>query len=190
MAKVTIRPESEELILGAAYEVFHEVGFKRGTVRDIAARANMSVGSVASVGSKEQLLVRLLEVKIAEIQAEMRAEPLAGDPVDAVLGMMRHFFDFFWQEWPLSREYAAIIASGRYDSRVFPDLAEAQVDDFVAVLTAAGMDAEEARRRARVVYINYVGCLYLWSAQGEDAREFSFKLLEEAVPPVLRGSFE
>lgn len=184
MTKVTLSPESEELILTAAADVFASKGFKRGTVRDIAAACDMSLGAVASLGAKEQLLVRVVERQIAQLQSMTHSVEAAGKSAyEVIMGALGQFFGFFTDLWPLSQEYAAVLASGRCQSQLFPRMADSLVADFTAWLEADGYD--EAGSLARSVYVAYVGSLFLWATQGFEARDVCFKQLDEAAREIL-----
>lgn len=182
MATVTVGPEARERILSTAETVFREQGFKRGTVRRISEACGLSVGAVASVGTKEQLLVCVVERKIAALPP---ASPSRGSrvpsPADAICQRLEEFFDFFEGEWALAREYASVLATGRYESDVFPALADELVEELSDQLQNGAGDPHSTRVVAQSIYLSYLGSLYLWTVQGVDARPSCERRLHEAV---------
>lgn len=132
------RAQTGEAVLAAARELFREGGYAGTTIRQIAQRAGVSVGTVMGVGDKSALLVRSFEDWIAEVHAERTAagasaagavraaggaggkkgtrkrvgasRPLA--PVDAVMALFAPFIEYFGQDLELSRAYAAVLVAG------------------------------------------------------------------------------
>ncbi|MYM19327.1 TetR family transcriptional regulator [Brevibacterium sp. 5221] len=133
------RAQTGEAVLAAARELFREGGYAGTTIRQIAQRAGVSVGTVMGVGDKSALLVRSFEDWIAEVHAERTAAgaSAAGDavraaggaggkkgarkragasrplaPVDAVMALFAPFIEYFGQDLELSRAYAAVLVAG------------------------------------------------------------------------------
>ncbi|MDR6318303.1 TetR/AcrR family transcriptional regulator [Actinoplanes couchii] len=68
--------EARRAILDAARAVFAEHGFRGGVLRDVAVRAGVSAGNIIHhFGSKEALLVALLEQRDVGAGMELRAAP-------------------------------------------------------------------------------------------------------------------
>ncbi|WAL39493.1 helix-turn-helix domain containing protein [Brevibacterium sp. BRM-1] len=132
------RAQTEDAVLAAARDLFREAGYAGTTIRQIAQRAGVSVGTVMGVGDKSALLVRSFEDWIAQVHAERTAagasaagavraaggaggkkgtrkrvgasRPLA--PVDAVMALFAPFIEYFGQDLELSRAYAAVLVAG------------------------------------------------------------------------------
>lgn len=188
MAKVTVGPDAEQRILRAAETVFKEQGFKRGTVRQISEACGLSIGAVATVGAKEQLLVRVVERKIAALHpAPSSRESHTTSAADAICKQLEGFFDFFEGEWALAREYASVLATGRYESDVFPALADELVVEFSDQLQKGEGDPRSTRVVAQSIYLAYLGSLYLWTVQGIDARPACERHLHAAVRLLARS---
>lgn len=88
----------DDLLLGAAAEVFHERGFRQASMNEIAARAGVTKPTLyARYGNKERLYDRALERSAASLVSELRAayEGL-GDatPEEATVGPARTFFEW------------------------------------------------------------------------------------------------
>ncbi|RSN08390.1 TetR family transcriptional regulator [Nonomuraea sp. WAC 01424] len=73
--------ESRELILNAAAELFAEKGYRQTTFIDVANRSGISRGSIPwHFGSKEGLLLAVLERSVAMVRDNLAAAPQAGEP--------------------------------------------------------------------------------------------------------------
>ncbi|MBP6684919.1 MAG: TetR/AcrR family transcriptional regulator, partial [Leucobacter sp.] len=119
------RRTSVAQVLDAAERLFATFGFADTTVKDIAAAAGLSVGTVMSVGDKNALLVSVFDNRIAKIHnarpvdTTARAAPCA----ERLTLLFRPFAELFTQQPKLSRSYASILVSGQHSSRVFSELA-------------------------------------------------------------------
>ncbi|GAA3467488.1 TetR/AcrR family transcriptional regulator [Nonomuraea roseola] len=68
--------ESRELILAAAAELFAEKGYRQTTFIDVAERSGISRGSIPwHFGSKEGLLLAVLERSVAMVRDSLAEEP-------------------------------------------------------------------------------------------------------------------
>ncbi|MEW9552329.1 TetR/AcrR family transcriptional regulator [Nonomuraea sp. NPDC050783] len=71
--------ESRELILNAAAELFAEKGYRQTTFHDVAHRSGISRGSIPwHFGSKEGLLLAVLERSVAGLRDGLAAVPAPG----------------------------------------------------------------------------------------------------------------
>ncbi|MGW4474255.1 TetR/AcrR family transcriptional regulator [Nonomuraea sp. NPDC004354] len=72
--------ESRELILSAAAELFAEKGYRQTTFADVAERSGISRGSIPwHFGSKEGLLLAVLERSVDLVRSGFPAEPEKGE---------------------------------------------------------------------------------------------------------------
>ncbi|MEU7893183.1 TetR/AcrR family transcriptional regulator [Nonomuraea sp. NPDC049152] len=77
--------ESRELILTAAAELFAEKGYRQTTFADVAERSGISRGSIPwHFGSKEGLLLAVLERSVDLLRAGLTEEPEEMDTVEEV----------------------------------------------------------------------------------------------------------
>ena len=71
--------ESSELILRAAAELFAAKGYRQTTFADVAERSGISRGSIPwHFGSKEGLLLAVLERSVDQVRAGLAEEPAEG----------------------------------------------------------------------------------------------------------------
>ena len=85
------RLATENTILATAEQHFVTHGYQNATIRAIAAEANVSTGSVMSVGDKKTLLIRIFDTKIAAIHQSRNGRTGIADapnPTDAVLAKL------------------------------------------------------------------------------------------------------
>ncbi|PZG85516.1 TetR family transcriptional regulator [Streptomyces sp. NTH33] len=156
------RQLSREKVLAAAERLFREQGFDATTVRQIAAEAGLSAGSVMAVGDKHGLLVEIFDGWIDAVHRERdraRSEQPSADTVDDVIALIEPFVDYFALDLGLSREYAATIVRGRHDSAIFQNLGPTLIGEIQQVLSRAGHDEAHAGRAARSIYFAYLGIL-------------------------------
>ena len=92
------RLATENTILATAEQHFVTHGYQNATIRAIAAEANVSTGSVMSVGDKKTLLIRIFDTKIAAIHQSRNGHTGIADtpnPTDAVLATVSPFLTIF-----------------------------------------------------------------------------------------------
>ena len=82
MAREQLRQATHQRVLQAAERLFQDRGFAATTVRDIAAAADVSVGTVISVGDKRSLLVQVFDSKISA-EHEQRPDVSGGHGDDS-----------------------------------------------------------------------------------------------------------
>ncbi|WKD62191.1 Transcriptional regulator, TetR family [Corynebacterium ciconiae DSM 44920] len=173
-------------VRNAARHLFHQRGFQRTTVRDIAQHAGVSVGSVMAAGDKEALLVEVFDELIDEHQRALEADsPVVGTScLDAACAAVQPFVDLFHSHRELGQAYASILVSGRHSSAVFTDLATRLVAVFEAQLREyTELDAITAHHRAVALHAAYVGMVFMWSAAPDDPPPS----LTAQIRPVFAG---
>ena len=183
------RAATRKKVVGEARVLFEQKGYARTTVRDIAASAGVSVGTVMSVGDKDGLLVEVFEDRIRESHEEraVGAEDLqegSGSPsgqvgqgsgsapavdgnaaLEELLTAVGPFIDLFAEHQEMARAYGAVLLVGRHASQVFGELQELLLDEFEAVfIRLLQCPPAQAERHAVGAYLAYVGALFEWAA--------------------------
>ena len=142
-------------------------GYRGSAVRDIAAHAGVSVGTVMQFGGKAGLLVAVVDDWIAAIHRDAaRAHPegparqAGADLAEDVSALLRPFLRRFLGEQELSREYAAVLLSGEHRSEVFSGLADTLRTELLAVLGAHDVVGARADDAVETLYLSYLGLLF------------------------------
>lgn len=160
------RRETQEKVLRVADALFHERGFSTTTIRDIAAAAGVSVGSVMSVGDKSALLVAVFDRLVEGLhQGRPVTDTDSGSQPDRILALLVPFIDLFTSRPELTRTYASVLVAGSHSSAIFTELAATLIDEIRAVLGESGPDGGAL---ARTIYLAYLGSLVTWAAGGSD----------------------
>lgn len=169
------RAETEQKVLCAAQELFDQHGYTHATIRDIACHANVSVGTVISVGDKEALLVQIFD-QLIEAEHQHRAPTAAHGCVERCLELVRPFLTLFVERLDLARVYASILLSGRHSSEVFQALGERLIQEFEdAIITTQNQCARPGasaqpgavahpRAIAQALHAAYIGTLFIWAS--------------------------
>jgi AcrR family transcriptional regulator len=91
-------------ILGAAREVFGEIGFGAATVRDIVRRTDLATGTFYNYfPDKESVLVALVEESAGEARTRVRAARREARTLDAfVRDGFRAYFDYLLEDRAMS----------------------------------------------------------------------------------------
>ena len=158
--EMTKRDRTEAAVLAEAGRLFALRGFAATSVRDIAAAAGVSVGTVVSVGGKSELFLRCME----EL-ATADARRALGSQDDARAGLRAFVTSapgLTERGGDLSRDYLAALLA----SPPSPGNAE-RLDAVVADLTARWADRlglapddPGAALAARSFYLCFVGCVF------------------------------
>jgi AcrR family transcriptional regulator len=112
-------------ILDAARQEFFERGFHRPTVDDVAARAEVSKGTIyLYFGSKEEILAHLLLEGLNELLQEMKAteDPAVSAPPEAALRALAAAYLDFCQSNPSYFRLIMAFDRGRFEEQIPPKL--------------------------------------------------------------------
>jgi len=152
---------TRQRVLASAEEAFRRGGYEAATIRQIAATAGVSVGTVISVGDKDALLLAVFDGWIEAVHASRMAsdEKTEPNPSQEILQLVTPFLNHFAHDWSLARQYAAIIVRGAHETPIFRGLASTLVAEIAAVLQRAGWTEAGSHRAADAIYLSYLGLL-------------------------------
>jgi AcrR family transcriptional regulator len=108
-------------VLDAARELFEEVGYETATIREIAGRAGVSVGSVfTGFCSKAHILSEVMQERLADLYGDLErvAPHLRGSTADRCRSMFAVHYAFEFRRLHL---FLAYVAAG-FDWRADPEL--------------------------------------------------------------------
>lgn len=166
------RERTQGRIIAVADRLFRTQGFAATSIRQIAREADVSTGTVMSVGDKSSLLAAVFEASIRQMQVEQtshREAVHASDAVstpDRVTAIFRPFLEFLAHDEDLSREYAAVLVRGTHGTRIFTQMADELTDTIAREFESAGMSKAPAAAASRAVYFAYLGVLLSWAGSG------------------------
>ena len=160
------RARTRERVIAAAQRLFVERGFPGTTIRGIAEAADVSVGTVMSVGDKDSLLLAAYDGWISAAQASATGLPDGRDAAQRIGRFVQPFLTMFELDLPLSREYGSVLARGTHQTEVFSWLADDMIDKFTTIFAEAGL-GDHAPSAARGAYLTYLGLLMSSAARGE-----------------------
>jgi AcrR family transcriptional regulator len=177
-------PDARKAVLGAARELFAELGFERTTMRAVATRADVDPALIYHYfGDKEGLLAAAIELPM---DLTVVFAGLAGDPGRAGEELVRRVVGL-WEEHPEIRErMIAVLRTG-----LSHDHAAQLVRDLLssALLAALGEALASDRRELRTGLIgSQIGGLMLarYVLRVPGAADASPEDLIQAVGPVIQ----
>lgn len=106
--------ERSRRIVGAAIELAEQGGFEAVRLRDVAAQANVALGTLyRRFRSKEDLLLAALELELGEYGRRVVSEPPRGETaLERVNGFFEGYTDTLCRRPNLARALVRAIASG------------------------------------------------------------------------------
>lgn len=178
---------TRQKVLAAADRLFRAQGFKATTIRQIAAEADVSTGTVMAAGDKDALLVAIFENWITSVHDSRHTEPAPATTTataEDVLQLFGPFVGYFALDSELSREYLAILVRGNHESVIFRDLAQALLGELEAVLARTALPPDQVARGARTIYLAYLGLL-MTASSGAIAMPEAAVQLRETIEFVI-----
>lgn len=189
-SRVEQQTATRQKVLVAAEKLFRAQGFKATTIRQIAAEAKVSTGTVMAAGEKDALLVSLFDNWITSVHNNRHAEPATSPTTtttDDVLKLFAPFVGHFAVDAELSREYLAILVRGKHESVIFRDLALTLLGEIETVLARSALPRSQVDRGARTIYLAYLGLL-MTAASGAIEMPDAAKQLQQTIEFVITSS--
>lgn len=178
-------------MLASAEQLFRQHGFGATTIRQIAADADVSIGTVMAVGDKDALLIAIVDGWITAVHrsrsgnhGDSHSRLAATAAVQEVMSVFEPFIEYLFRDRQLSRAYAAIIVRGTHESAIFQDLALALIAEIDAALSRSSLTPAAASRGARAIYFSYIGIL-IAAGSGAFAEQAVVDQLREVVSFVI-----
>jgi AcrR family transcriptional regulator len=182
-------------VLDAARQLFEEVGYEDATIRAIAKRAGVSVGSVfTGFCSKSHVLSAVMQERLADLYADLeRVVPhLSGSTADHCRSLFAVYYAF---EFRRLRLFLAYIASA-FDWNADPDLPgmgrNPRLRGMVLDCLAAGVARGDVRADADLdLVVDLLIAAYAWNyrravADGADAPALT-DLFDRQIGVIFSG---
>ncbi len=158
---------TRERVLAAARDLFDEVGYEEATIRMIAERAGVSVGSVfTTFAGKTEILSQVMTDRLEGLYGELnRVVPvLRGSTVDRLRSIMAVHYSFETRRARLFTAYIAASYGWTGDQGVVPLGQNAHLKGMLAQTLLAGVERGEVREGVDVeTFIDTLLAAYIWN---------------------------
>ena len=158
---------TRERVLGAARDLFDEVGYEAAAVRDIARRAGVSVGSVfTSFGGKADLLGAVMADRLESLYAELdRLVPhLRGGVLDRLRSIMAVHYGFETRRLRLFVSYLCAAYGWAAQGAVTPLAGDARLRQMLEEVLRQGIERGEVRADADLhSFVDALLAAYAWN---------------------------
>ena len=170
---------TRERVLAAARDLFEEAGYEATTIRMVAQRAGVSVGSVfTSFASKAELLSQVMQDRLDALYAELEqlTPHLRGPTVDRIRSIMAVHYGFETRRVRLYVVYVGASFQWEAGQAVVPMGRNLRLQAMLADTLRGGMARGEVRPDADVdTFIDTLLAAYMWNyrlapQEGADAQ--------------------
>jgi AcrR family transcriptional regulator len=171
---------TRERVLAAARDLFEEVGYDAATIRAVATRAGVSVGSVfTSFAGKAELLSQVMQDRLGALYAELEqvAPHLRGPTVDRIRSIMAVHYGFESRRLKLFIVYIGASFHWETGQSVVPLGRNDRLKAMLGEVLARGVERGEVRADADTeCFIDTLLAAYMWNYRlaqqdGADAPE-------------------
>lgn len=155
-------------MLAVARDLFEEVGYEAATIRMVAERAGVAVGSVfTSFSSKAELLYQVMSDRLDGLHADLEqvTPHLRGHTVDRLRSIMAVHYGFETRRLNLFIAYIAASFSGAPGSVAPPPIgANARLTALLEGVLEAGVERGEVRADADIEgFVDALMGCYCWN---------------------------
>ncbi|MBU4433750.1 MAG: TetR/AcrR family transcriptional regulator [Alphaproteobacteria bacterium] len=158
---------TRERVLEAARDLFNDVGYEETTIRAIAERAAVSVGSVfTTFASKAEVLSHVMERRLDDLYLEFdRVLPyLRGATADRLCSIFAIHYEFETRRVKLFLAHIAASYSPSLDPGVKPYGRNQRLTDMLCDVLAEGVKRGEVRADLdRQLAIDVLKAVYAWN---------------------------
>ena len=158
---------TRERVLSAARDLFEEIGYQDATIRLIAQRAGVSVGSVfTTFVGKTEILSQVMADRLEPLYAELDlvAQHLRGPTVDRLRSIMAVHYSFETRHLRLFVAYIAASYSWRADQSVIPLGRNVRFKGMLAAALVGGIARGDVRPGADVeLFVDTLLAAYIWN---------------------------
>lgn len=154
-------------VLAAARDLFEEMGYEATTIRMVAQRAGVSVGSVfTSFSGKAELLSQVMQDRLEALYAELEqlAPHLRGPTVDRLRSIMAVHYGFETRRVRLFVVYIGASFLWEAGQSVIPLGRNYRLQTMLAEVLRGGVERGEVRADADLaVFIDTLLAAYMWN---------------------------
>jgi AcrR family transcriptional regulator len=154
-------------VLTAARDLFDEVGYEETTIRMVAERAGVAVGSVfTTFAGKAELLSQVMADRVEALQAELErlAPHLRGPTVDRLRSVMAVHYGFETRRLRLFVAYVACSFTWPADGAVTPIGRNHRFRGMLIDVLRGGVERGDVRKDVDVdLFIDTLLATYVWN---------------------------
>jgi AcrR family transcriptional regulator len=154
-------------VLAAARDLFDEIGYEETTIRMVAQRAEVSVGSVfTTFAGKAELLSHVMGDRVEALQAELEqlTPHLRGATVDRLRSIMAVHYGFETRRLRLFVAWVAASFTWPHEGDVRPFGRNARFRDMLADALTGGIARGEVRPDADAeLFVDTLLAAYVWN---------------------------
>jgi len=158
---------TREKVLDAARDLFNEIGYDETTIRAIAERAGVSVGSVfTTFASKAEVLSHVMNHRLSELYAEFdRVVPfLRGSTADKLCSIFAIHYAFETRRVKLFLAHIAASFSPSLDATTVPYGRNSRFKGMIVEMLDQGIDRAEVRADADLdLVLDTLMAAYAWN---------------------------
>ena len=186
---------TRERVLAAARDLFQEVGYDQTTIRMVAKRAGVSVGSVfTTFAGKAEILSQVMDDRLGGLYAELgRVVPhLHGMTVDRLRSVMAVHYGFETRQLRMFLAYVGASFAWSPGDKAVPVGRNVRLQAMLRDILAGGVERGEVRADADIgTFIDILVASYIWNYRrvpqdGYDA-EALIALMDRQIGVLFEG---
>jgi AcrR family transcriptional regulator len=186
---------TREKVLEAARDLFNETGYDETTIRAIAERAGVSVGSVfTTFASKAEVLSHVMDSRLAELYAEFdRVVPfLRGSTADRLCSIFAIHYEFETRRVKLFLAHIAASYSPSQEQGVTPFGRNERLAQMLHNTLMGGVERGDVRPDIDpLLAIEVLKALYAWNYRMAACRQASASelstMMEQQITFIAQG---
>ncbi len=191
----TQKQSTRRKVLEAARDLFNEIGYDETTIRAIAERAGVSVGSVfTTFASKADVLSQVMDDRVDALYSELDrvARHLRGSVVDRVSSVFAIHYDFECRRVKLFLAHVAASFSPTLEPSTIPFGRNARFKGMLVEMISDGVSRGEVRQDCdHDLVLDTLMAAYAWNyrlaaQKGADAAHMT-ALMERQVALIFDG---
>ena len=191
----TQKQSTRRKVLEAARDLFNEIGYDETTIRAIAERAGVSVGSVfTTFASKADVLSQVMDDRVDALYSELDrvARHLRGSVVDRVSSVFAIHYDFECRRVKLFLAHVAASFSPTLEPSTIPFGRNARFKGMLVEMIRDGVSRGEVRQDCdHDLVLDTLMAAYAWNyrlaaQKGADAAHMT-ALMERQVALIFNG---
>jgi len=163
----TQKLETRRKVLEAARDLFNEIGYEETTIRAVAERAGVSVGSVfTTFASKADVLSQVMDDRVDALYAELEhvARHMRGSVVDRLCSLFAIHYDFECRRVRLFLAHIAASYSPSLEPSTVPYGRNARFKDMIVDMLRDGQAKGEVRDDADLeIVLDTLMAAYAWN---------------------------